>query len=119
MEAKGYEYIPWNDERNTTGGPGYYRKTSLTLPAINGKAFEIPKLHHHKPVMDWNFLINTAIELECKIDTSKQNSLDKAIDKLYRFCYKKLNKVPKNQLSMFDQKTCACGKNPECMCNKC
>lgn len=116
MELKGYEYIPWNDERNKTGGPGYYIQKNL-LPMIGKLKLEVPKLHHQKPAGTWDFIMDTAIKYGCKIDTTNQDTRDKAFDKLYRFCYKKLNKTPENQLDLFKgEETCACGKNPSCEC---
>ena len=119
MEAKGYEYIPWNDERNSSGGAGYYiKKDKDGLPTIGGKILEVSKLHHKNPILDWHFVMSNSISLGCKIDSTKQDTVEKAFDKLYKFYYKKLNKSPENQLDLFEKKTCACGKNPECECKK-
>jgi len=117
MEAKGYVYVPWNDERNINKGPGYYVLNN-PLPTIG--VIEIAKLQHKSPTSTWDFIMSSAIEFGCKIDSMKHDTRDKAFDKLYRFCYNKLNKSPENQLDMFskEQEKCACGKNPSCECKK-
>ena len=113
MEARGYEYIPWNDERNSSGGAGYYMKKDKSgFPTIGGKLVEVEK---NNPLVNWDFVMANSIKLGCNIDSSKQDNLDKAFDKLYHFCYDQLNGVPDNQIEMFP-KTCACGKNPSCKC---
>jgi len=113
MEARGYEYIPWNDERNSSGGAGYYvAKDKSGFPIIGGKLIGVEK---NNPLVNWDFVMTNSIKLGCNIDSSKQDNLDKAFDKLYHFCYDQLNRVPDNQVEMFP-KTCACGKNPSCKC---
>jgi len=116
MEAKGYEYISWNDPRKKLKGPGYY----ATKVGILSFGVDYQKIQSN-PMIDWNFIMDTAIEFGCKIDNSKQDTVEKAFDKLYIFCYKMFNKSPENQIKMFPkepkvQEKCACGKNPACEC---
>ncbi len=118
MEALGYVRIPWNDKRKLDAGikgPAiYYPIKMATLPLLEKLVYtEQPR---------WNFIVESASALGITLKVGGDTTFEQAYYKLYKFCYKKLNKVPKNQLNLFlekEPKTCACGKNPECACKKC
>ena len=71
-------------------------------------------------LLDWGHIMKWAIFMECKISSTKHKTEQKAFNALAKFCYDRLGIVPENQLNLFDQKveTCACGKNPACVCEK-
>lgn len=67
---------------------------------------------------EWVFIILLCNKLDYKMNILKHNTERKAFEAIFKYCVKTYGFVPKNQLDLFESKTCACGKNPACVCEK-